>query len=105
MHLSARHQHEGPSAMTLAKPSRSPSPEEGRLARPLHGRSILIVEDEMIIGLMLANEIAGAGGTPLGPVTSVAAAAQVIESQAVDAVILDAKLIDGTGADLADGLA
>jgi len=68
---------------------------------PLRGTSVLIVEDEVIIGMMLFNEIAGAGGCPIGPVTSVAAALKEIEAQVVDVVILDAKLVDGWGADLA----
>jgi CheY-like chemotaxis protein len=71
------------------------------MSQPLGGLSVLIVEDEVIIGLMLFNEIARAGGTSIGPVTSVAGALKEIESRIVDAVILDAKLIDGSGADLA----
>ena len=69
--------------------------------RPLDGMSVLIVDDEVIIGMMLCSEIARAGGTPIGAVTSVADALKEIESRAVDAVVLDAKLVDGWGADLA----
>jgi hypothetical protein len=43
---------------------------------------------------MLCKEIARAGGTSIGPVTSVADALKKIEFQIVDAVILDAKLVD-----------
>ena len=71
------------------------------MTKPLGGASVLIVEDEIIIGLMLAAEIGNAGGTPVGPVTSVTGALKTIASRPVDAVILDAKLIDGSGADLA----
>ena len=67
----------------------------------LGGKSVLIVEDEFLIGLMLIKEITGVGGTSLGPVTSVADALKEIESRPVDAVILDAKLVDGSAADLA----
>jgi two-component SAPR family response regulator len=73
----------------------------GRMNRPLGDLSILIVEDEVIIGLALINEIARAGGTSIGPVTSVADAVKEIESKSVDVVILDAKLVDGWGADFA----
>jgi DNA-binding NtrC family response regulator len=66
----------------------------------LCGRSVLIVEDEVIIGMMLSSEIARAGGISIGPVTSVAAAMKEIESRVVDTVILDGKLIDGSGAEL-----
>jgi DNA-binding NtrC family response regulator len=70
------------------------------MTESLGGISVLIVEDEIIIGMMLSNEIARAGGTSIGPVTSVAGALKEIESRTVDAVILDAKLVDGSGADL-----
>ena len=45
----------------------------------LSGKSVLIVEDEFLIGLMLIKEIARAGGTSLGPVTSVADALKEID--------------------------
>jgi DNA-binding NtrC family response regulator len=67
----------------------------------LNGLSILIVEDEVIIGMMMAAEIGRAGGTPIGPVASVAGALKAVEARPIDAVILDAKLIDGSSADLA----
>ncbi len=67
----------------------------------LSGKSVLVVEDEFLIGLMLIKEIAGAGGTSIGPVTSVADALKEIESRNIDLVILDAKLVGGSGADLA----
>jgi DNA-binding NtrC family response regulator len=67
----------------------------------LCGKTILIVEDEVFIGMMLFNEIERAGGTPIGPVISVARASKEIESRIVHAVILSAKLIDGSGAALA----
>jgi CheY-like chemotaxis protein len=79
-----------------------PAQEGGRSMTPwLGGKSVLIVEDEFLIGLMLIKEITRAGGTSLGPATSVADALKEIESRAVDAVILDAKLVDGSAADLA----
>jgi len=74
--------------------------EESDMTQSLDGLSVLIVEDEFIIGMMLCDEIARAGGTSIGAVTSVAGALKEIESQTVDAVILDAKLVDGSGADL-----
>lgn len=70
----------------------------------LRGRSVLIVEDEFVIGLMICQEIARAGGTAIGPATSVADALKEIESRPVDAVILDAKLVDGLAVDLANCL-
>ena len=44
----------------------------------LSGNSVLIVEDEFLIGLMLIKEISGVGGASLGPATSVADALKEI---------------------------
>jgi len=66
--------------------------------------TVLVVEDEVIIGMMLCNEIANAGGAPIGPVNSVAEALKEIDSRRVDLVILDAKLGDGSGAELTGAL-
>ena len=70
----------------------------------LYGKSVLIVEDEFIIGLMLKKEIALVGGTSIGPVTSVSDALKEIESQIIHVAVLDAKLVDGTSAELAGRL-
>jgi DNA-binding NtrC family response regulator len=67
---------------------------------PVRGKSILVVEDEFIIGMVLCQELARAGAIPFGPITSVADAVKKIDSQAIDIVILDAKLAGGSGADL-----
>ena len=67
----------------------------------LDGKSILIVEDEFLIGLMLTKEIVRVGGIAVGPATSVVDALQAIASRMIDLVILDAKLVDGSAADLA----
>lgn len=70
----------------------------------LYGKSVLIVEDEFIIGLMLMTEITRIGGTSIGPVTSVGDALKEIESRIIHAAVLDAKLTDGTSAELASCL-
>lgn len=72
--------------------------------RWLDGKSVLIVEDEFIIGLMLLQEIGRAGGDAIGPATSVAGALKEIESRNIDLAILDAKLGDGSGAELTTSL-
>ena len=71
------------------------------MTESLDGKSILIVEDEVVSGMMLVREIARAGGSSIGPVTSVCGALQAIEFRLVDMVILDAKLVDGWGVRLA----
>jgi len=74
---------------------------EPDMKRSLDGMSILIVEDEVIIGLMLAQEIGRAGGRAVGPVTSVDDALKELESGMFDLVILDAKLGGSSGAAIA----
>jgi CheY-like chemotaxis protein len=70
------------------------------MTRPLTGLSILIVEDEAIIGMMLTGEISDAGATPVGPVNSVADAMKVVLSRPIDLAVLDAKLVDGSADEL-----
>ena len=74
--------------------------KEARMTQPLHGLSILIVEDEAIIAMMLVNEIERAGGTAIGPATSVAEALREIASTVIDVALVDSKLADGSATDL-----
>jgi len=74
------------------------------MTRPLDGISVLIIEDEFIIGMMLLSEIERAGAISVGPVTSVADALEKIKSGIADIAIVDSKLADGSAADLADAL-
>jgi DNA-binding NtrC family response regulator len=67
---------------------------------PARGKSILIVEDEFIIGMMLRQELERAGAFPIGPLSSVADAVKEIEARTFDLVILDTKLAGGSGAAL-----
>ena len=71
---------------------------------PVLGKSILVVEDEFIIGMMLCQELGRAGAVTIGPLSSVADAVKAIEVRVFDLVILDAKLGAGSGADLVAGL-
>ncbi|HZP99265.1 MAG TPA: hypothetical protein VFB13_06990 [Reyranella sp.] len=75
------------------------------MTQPFSGRSILIIEDEVLIGVMLASEIVKAGGTAIGPVRSVADALAAISAQSIHVAVLDAKLADGSAAELPRHLA
>lgn len=79
-----------------------PSPSE---TAPLHGRKILIVEDEAPIALNLANAVQQAGGIVVGPVASVAAAHAVMADNRLDGALLDIRLRNETSFPLADVLA
>ena len=74
------------------------------MTRPLDGMSVLIIEDEVIIGMMLLKEIERAGATSVRSVTSVADALKEIESGIADVAIVDSKLADGSAADLVAAL-
>ncbi len=58
------------------------------------GRTILIVEDEPLIGLELACAIEDRGGTVIGPVDTVAEGMTLAGQRALSAAILDANLSD-----------
>jgi DNA-binding NtrC family response regulator len=74
------------------------------MTRPLEGMSVLIIEDEFLIGMMLQNEIERAGAASVRLVTSVADALKEIESGSADVAIVDSKLADGSAAGLAAAL-
>ncbi len=67
----------------------------------LGGKSVLIVEDEFLIGLMLIKEIALRRRHLDRPRDVSCRRAEGDRSRTIDLVILDAKLVDGSGADLA----
>lgn len=58
----------------------------------LAGRKILIVEDEPFVALEIEMELEEAGAIVVGPASSLEAAARMIESEALDAALLDANL-------------
>ncbi|WP_300381440.1 hypothetical protein [Henriciella sp.] len=57
-----------------------------------HGFRILIVEDELLMGLQFKHQLESAGFETIGPVSSVAGALAVIEQEDVSAALLDYKL-------------
>jgi CheY-like chemotaxis protein len=57
--------------------------------RPLLGRRILLVEDEMIIAELLGIELAGLGCEIAGHATSVGQALELAASEGIDVAILD----------------
>jgi DNA-binding NtrC family response regulator len=55
---------------------------------------ILIVEDETLIAMCLADAVAELGGKVIGPVSTVREALEILDTQAVAAAILDSRLRD-----------
>ena len=74
----------------------------------LRGRTILLVEDEYMIAMDMADHLQEAGATVLGPVATVEEAFDLIDDHghAIDAAVLDVNLGPGrTAYPIADRLA
>jgi CheY-like chemotaxis protein len=71
----------------------------------LRGRRILVVEDEAMVAMWIADVLASAGASVVGPVGSVRDALALARSETLDCAVLDYSLPDGTTATVADLLA
>lgn len=68
----------------------------------LNGLRILVVEDEALVALELATSIEEMGGCTIGPVARVADGIVALQTEAIDAAILDANLLDGNVTPIAE---
>lgn len=59
---------------------------------PLAGKRVLIVEDEFLVATMASDAIESADGEPVGPCATVEAALRCLESEVIDAALLDVNL-------------
>jgi CheY-like chemotaxis protein len=73
-------------------------------ARPLEGRRLLVVEDDLLIGEALCEVLRSAGAVPIGPVVSPEAAIEAVRKLPVDGVLLDVKLQGVNGSTVAEYL-
>ena len=71
----------------------------------LAGKHILIVEDECLLAIDLADAVAGQGGEVVGPCATVERALTAIANVRVDGAILDVGLRDSDCYPVADALA
>jgi DNA-binding response OmpR family regulator len=55
-------------------------------------RTVLIIEDEMIIALDLEQTLSGAGFATLGPARSIEAAMALVETESFDCALVDLEL-------------
>ena len=60
----------------------------------LENQNILIVEDEVLIAMELADAVIEVGGSVVGPARSVAEALTILDAASVTAAILDVTLTD-----------
>jgi DNA-binding response OmpR family regulator len=63
--------------------------------KTLQGRTILVTEDDLLIGSLLVDVLQGEGATVLGPFPSLQMASAALTSPLPDAALLDVNLIDG----------
>jgi CheY-like chemotaxis protein len=74
------------------------------LDNPLSGRRVLVVEDEIIVSWLLQDMLADLGCEVVGPAARIDQALAMIETEALDAVLLDLNLNGQMSYPVADAL-
>src|SRR5215472_13090682 len=75
------------------------------MTQRLSGKRVLIVEDDNILAMNLADELAAQGATVIGPAATVADALDMIASSELDGAIVDINLGGKAAFPVADALA
>lgn len=68
-------------------------------------RSVLIVEDEMIVAMMMEDLVRSLGAEDVYICPDTASALDVIATRPLDCAVLDLRVLDGTTTSVADALA
>jgi CheY-like chemotaxis protein len=92
-----------PQAPSAKQAAPAPDPV-GRPSVDVAGRRFLIVEDEPLVALLLADALEDAGASIVGPAASIDEALRFVEIEALDAAILDCNLSGRTIDDVASAL-
>src|SRR5215831_20074134 len=71
---------------------------------PLRQLRVLIIEDEMLVATELAQMVSDAGYTPVGPVSTVLKALEIIADEPLDAALLDYRLVGETSVPVSEAL-
>lgn len=72
---------------------------------PLAGRSVLVIEDETLIAMLIDDLLRDTGAITLGPVYTVGDALALLQSIRPDAAVLDMNLFGRSAVPVADALA
>jgi DNA-binding response OmpR family regulator len=67
-----------------------------------HGKRVLVVEDNLLIGYDLADELADLGAEVIGPIQTLAEAMHIAATADLDGAILDLHLLDGIATPIAE---
>jgi DNA-binding response OmpR family regulator len=70
----------------------------------LHGKRVLIVEDDYVTAQGLSDAIADNGFTVVGPVDTADRAVHLIDQEAPDGALLDVRLREGSSVEVARAL-
>jgi DNA-binding NtrC family response regulator len=76
-----------------------------RLRHPLGGKTVLIVEDDLLVGTDLRGFLQDAGAAVVGPIENIEQACAVARENALDGALLDVRLWNETAAPVAVELA
>ena len=76
---------------SVAERHRAPAPDRRGM---FENHSILIVEDELLVGIELAQAVQRHGGRAIGPLPTVAEALALLDTTPIAAAILDVQLLD-----------
>lgn len=87
-----------------AKP-RVDNPGDGGFSPILHGKRVLIVEDDFLVGLASLDALQSAGCETIGPEPSLASALAAVKRETFDIAILDINLAGQMVYPVADDLA
>jgi DNA-binding response OmpR family regulator len=85
--------HHGVATLTPPRPIRSiPDRSAGGSIRPLDGLRILLVEDDVFVGMDISYLLAELGGAVIGPARTLADALRVSRQETFDLALLDVNL-------------
>lgn len=76
-------------------------PGAKRVRLPLGGKTILVVEDDVLVGHDLRAFLEGAGAAVVGPVGSVGEACSIAREQGLQGAVLDVRMFNETASPVA----
>ncbi|BAK65779.1 putative response regulator receiver protein [Sphingobium sp. SYK-6] len=91
-------------APVAAPPPASTAKAASRASGSMHGKSVLVVEDEPLVALDIVSVLSEAGASVIGPVTNKADALESAQHLPLDLVLLDGNLQGETVEDIAEAL-
>lgn len=82
----------------------TPRFRSAKLSSELHGKRVLIVEDEAIVAMLIEDFLEDLGCTIIGPIAEVGPAIEAIRQEHIDCAVLDVNLAGAKSYPIADAL-